>query len=133
MAPPQPAVGKHAASCPPGGGQSSGVRGGCAVSCPPGGGQSSGVRGGCGPEGPFPRARRGPAGFTLLEVLVAVAILSLSLTSLLGSQMASLRATDQARQLSSVAFLAERQLVEIEYELKIDGWGNDDQTFEGDF
>ncbi|MCH9683073.1 MAG: prepilin-type N-terminal cleavage/methylation domain-containing protein, partial [Deltaproteobacteria bacterium] len=32
-------------------------------------------------------------GFTLLEVLVAVAILSISLSSLLSSQMASLRAT----------------------------------------
>ncbi|MCX4242953.1 prepilin-type N-terminal cleavage/methylation domain-containing protein [Paraliomyxa miuraensis] len=73
------------------------------------------------------------AGFTLLEVLIAVAILSISLTSLLGSQMASLRATDQARMLSSVAFLAEGQLVEIEYELQQDGWGQDDQTFDGDF
>jgi len=72
-------------------------------------------------------------GFTLLEVLVAVAILSISLTSLLGSQMASLRATDQARQISSVAFLAEYQLIEIEWELKQDGWGLDDQIFEGDF
>lgn len=78
-------------------------------------------------------ARAAGRGFTLLEVLVAVAILSLSLTSLLGSQMAALRATDHARQLSSVAFLAEAQLVEIEWELKQDGWGLDDQTFDGDF
>ena len=69
--------------------------------------------------------------FTLLEVLVAVAILSLSLTSLLGSQMASLRATDQARRMSSVAFLAEWQLTEIEWELKQDGWGVDDVSFDG--
>ncbi len=83
---------------------------------------------------PSPPARSGHAsGFTLLEVLVAVAILSITLSSLLSSQMASLRATDQARQLSSVAFLAEGQLVEIEWELKQDGWGQDDQTFEGDF
>lgn len=86
-------------------------------------------------------ARKGGArtgGFTLLEVLVAVAILALSLTSLLSSQMASLRATDQARLYSSVAFLAEYQLVEIEWMLKEEfqgtgGWGNDDRTFEGDF
>lgn len=75
----------------------------------------------------------GARGFTLLEVLVAVAILSLSLTSLLGSQMAALRMTDRARQLSAVAFLAEAQLVEIEWELKQDGWGVDDETFDGDF
>ena len=53
----------------------------------------------------------------MLEVLVAVAILSISLSSLLSSQMASLRATDQARQLSSVAFLAEGQRGDIEWEL----------------
>ena len=84
------------------------------------------------------RQRRASArgrGFTLLEVLVAVAILSLSLTSLLGSQMASLRATDRARQLSSVVFLAESKLIDIEWELKQNnnGWGVDDQTFDGDF
>jgi prepilin-type N-terminal cleavage/methylation domain-containing protein len=73
------------------------------------------------------------AGFTLLEVLVAVAILSITLTSLLGSQVASLRLTHEARRLSSVAFLAEGQLIEIEWQLKHDGWGTDDQNFEGDF
>ena len=67
-------------------------------------------------------------GFTLLEVLVAVAILSLSLTSLLSSQMAALRATDQARHYSSVVFLAESQLVEIEWQLRQDGWGVDEHA-----
>ena len=33
----------------------------------------------------------------------------------------------------AVAFLAEAQLIEIEWELKRDGWGVDDQTFDGDF
>jgi prepilin-type N-terminal cleavage/methylation domain-containing protein len=79
------------------------------------------------------RGYGGKAGFTLLEVLVAVAILSITLSSLLGSQIAAIRATDHARRLSSVAFLAEYQLVEIEWELKQEGWGTDDKTFEGDF
>lgn len=83
------------------------------------------------------RTRRHPAnaaGFTLLEVLVAVAILAMSLTSLLSSQMAGLRATNKARMLSTVAFLAEYQLIEIEWQLKEEGgWGTDDRTFEGDF
>jgi prepilin-type N-terminal cleavage/methylation domain-containing protein len=105
MAPPQPPVGKQAAGCPPGGGQAAAVQ-----SC-----------------------LGGKAGFTLLEVLVAVAILSITLSSLLGSQIAAIRATDHARRLSSVAFLAENQLVEIEWELKREGWGTDDKTFEGDF
>jgi prepilin-type N-terminal cleavage/methylation domain-containing protein len=80
-----------------------------------------------------PRKHGGRAGFTLLEVLVAVAILSITLSSLLGSQIAAIRATDHARRLSSVGFLAEAQLIEIEWELKRDGWGTDDKTFEGDF
>ncbi|MCA9710430.1 MAG: prepilin-type N-terminal cleavage/methylation domain-containing protein, partial [Myxococcales bacterium] len=84
-------------------------------------------------RGPARGDRRSARGFTLLEVLVAVAILSISLASLLSSQMASMRATDQARRLSSVAFLAEGQLVDIEWTLKQDGWGQDDQVFEGDF
>jgi type II secretion system protein I len=76
----------------------------------------------------------GAAGFTLLEVLIAVAILSISLTSLVSSQMASLRNTDYARQLSAMVFLAESQLIEIEFELKQEGgWGTDDRIFEGDF
>lgn len=80
------------------------------------------------------RRTKNTKGFTLLEVLVAVAILAMSLTSLLSSQMAGLRATDQARMLSTVSFLAEYQLVEIEWVLKEEGgWGTDDRTFEGDF
>lgn len=92
----------------------------------------SAPKGGHAPRSTRARQKTG-AGFTLLEVLVAVAILSITLSSLLGSQIAAIRATDQARRLSSVAFLAEGQLVEIEWELRRDGWGTDDQTFEGDF
>ena len=55
----------------------------------------------------------GQAGFTLLEVLIAVAILALSLTSLLGSQIDSLRATRYAQGITAAAFLAElKQLLE---------------------
>jgi prepilin-type N-terminal cleavage/methylation domain-containing protein len=108
IAPPQPPVGKQATSCPPGGGCSSRAPGAS-------------------------RKHGGKAGFTLLEVLVAVAILSITLSSLLGSQIAAMRATDQARRLSSVAFLAEYQLVELEWQLMKEGWGTDDKTFEGDF
>ena len=59
------------------------------------------------------RRAKADSGFTLLEVLVAVAILALSLTSLLGSQIESMQATRYARQISAAAFLAEYQLIEI--------------------
>lgn len=84
------------------------------------------------------RARNGygdVAGFTLLEVLVAVAILAISLTSLLTSQMNALRATRYAASITSMAFLAESKLVDIEWQIKEqdDGWGDNDKEFEGDF
>lgn len=80
-----------------------------------------------------PRQPGSNRGFTLLEVLIAVAILSLSLTSLLSSQMASMRATSYARGVSVAAFLAEHRLMEIEWEMQRDGWIAEDKTFEGDF
>ncbi len=73
------------------------------------------------------------AGFTLLEVLIAVAILSMSLTSLLSSQMAAMRATRYARDVSVAAFLAESKLLDLETDMQIEGWGTADKSFEGDF
>ena len=77
----------------------------------------------------------GKPGFTLLEVLVAVAILSISLTSLLTSQMNALRATRYAQSITAMAFLAESKLIDIEYQIKEeeDGWGDNDKEYEGDF
>jgi len=74
-------------------------------------------------------------GFTLLEVLIAVAILAISLTSLLLSQMEAMRATRYARAITTAAFLAEYQIVEIEWLIKEEenGWGDNDKTYEGDF
>ncbi len=76
---------------------------------------------------------RGSAGFTLLEVMIAVAILSMSLTSLLSSQMAAMRATRYARGVSVAAFLAESKLLDLEAQLLVEGWGSDDKNFEGEF
>lgn len=65
---------------------------------------------------------------------MAVAILSLSLTSLLSSQMASMRATSYARSVSVAAFLAEHRLMELEWEMQRDGgWVPEDRNYDGDF
>lgn len=90
---------------------------------PPAGGESETVR----------ADARVVGGFTLLEVMVAVAILSMSLTSLLSSQIAAMRATRYARGVSVAAFLADAKLLDIEAQLLVEGWGTDDKTLEGDF
>jgi prepilin-type N-terminal cleavage/methylation domain-containing protein len=75
----------------------------------------------------------GETGFTLLEVLIAVAILAVSLSSLMASQMNSMAATRYARDISSVALLAEQQIIELEFTHRLEGWVNSDVELEGDF
>ncbi|HDM38018.1 MAG TPA: type II secretion system protein [Candidatus Omnitrophica bacterium] len=55
-------------------------------------------------------------GFTLLEVMVAVAILSLGLSVVIHSFSTSLQALDTSLNLSKVALLAQKKLSEIELE-----------------
>ena len=73
-------------------------------------------------------------GLTLLEVMVAMAILALSMTSLMASQMASIRATRYAQHVTAIAFLAEYQLIEVEYVMRKEGgWVLEDKIYEGNF
>jgi len=66
--------------------------------------------------------------------MVAMAILAMSMTSLLASQTASIRATRYAQQVTAVAFLAEYQLIETEFVLRKEGgWVLEDKIYEGNF
>jgi prepilin-type N-terminal cleavage/methylation domain-containing protein len=79
-------------------------------------------------------SRKYAAGFTLLEVMVAMAILAVSMTSLMTSQMMSIRATRYAQQVTAIAFLAEYQLIEVEYIMRKEGgWVLEDKFYEGIF
>ncbi len=73
------------------------------------------------------------AGFTLLEVLIAVAIMAVVLTSMMGSQLDAMQATRYARDITAAALLAEYQIVELEWQSRKDGWVSADVELDGDF
>ncbi len=62
------------------------------------------------------------AAFTLLEVMVALIILSMSMVVLLDSQSSSVIRTWEARRLSQAIGLARMKMLDIEYELRKDGF-----------
>ncbi len=66
--------------------------------------------------------RKGARGFTLLEVLVAVAILGLGLTAILSAQFSAVSGTAHARHMSVATGLARCKMTEIEQELTHDGF-----------
>lgn len=82
----------------------------------------------------MPSRRPYAAGFTLLEVMIAMAVLAVSMTSLMTSQMQNIRATREAQQLTTIAFLAEYQIIETEYVVRKEGgWVLEDKNYEGYF
>jgi general secretion pathway protein I len=61
-------------------------------------------------------------GFTLLEVLVAVAILGLGLTAILSAQFSAVAGATHARNISVATGLARCKMSEIEEQLRVDGF-----------
>ena len=77
--------------------------------------------------------RRAALGFSLLEVLIALAILGMSLGVLLQSQAQSLDATGRARDYNIASSLMRSKLVDIEAEVLADGFVLGSTESEGDF
>jgi type II secretory pathway pseudopilin PulG len=71
--------------------------------------------------------------FTLLEVMVAFAILSLTLTVLLGIVTNNVRATNHAKQTTAATFLARGKMIEIEDQILYNGFSSDTETEKGTF
>ncbi len=90
-------------------------------------GPSGGRRCTDGPSGGEPR------GFTLLEVMIALAILAMSFTALLGTQSQALIITSYIRDVSVAGLLARGKLVELEHHYKTEGFGTFDEEEDGDF
>jgi general secretion pathway protein I len=74
---------------------------------------------------------RTPRGFTLLEVLVAVAILGLGLATILSAQAGAFASAAHARHLSVATGLLRCKMTEIEEHLYRDGFALVDETGEG--
>ena len=72
------------------------------------------------------------AGFTLLEVMVAVAIIAISFVSLIGSQTQSISIAEIARFETSAAMLARGKIAELEIE-EFETLSSSSGEFEGDF
>lgn len=62
----------------------------------------------------YSMSRSGPAGFTFLEVMVAVAIIAISFVTLMGSQSQSISVAGDSRFNVTAALLAQQKLAEIE-------------------
>ena len=56
------------------------------------------------------------SGFTLLEVMIAMAIIAIALTAVLGSQSQGLSLASEAKFSTTVSFLAQSKMAEIESE-----------------
>ncbi len=76
--------------------------------------------------------RKALGGFTLLEVLMAVAILGLGLTVLLGAQVGMFTNAKRAERLSLAVNVARCRMSELELELLTKGYPMIDQESEGD-
>jgi prepilin-type N-terminal cleavage/methylation domain-containing protein len=73
------------------------------------------------------------AGFTLLEVMVALAILAMTLVVLLEIVTNNVRATNHAKMTTSATFLARAKMVEIEDIVLENGFSEDDESESGTF
>lgn len=71
-------------------------------------------------------------GFTLLEVLVAIAILGLGLTAILGAQVGLFSSASRAEKLTVASNLVRCQMEETEHKLLREGLPVLDETDEGD-
>jgi len=78
-------------------------------------------------------AQRGEAGFSLLEVMVALGVLAMSLVVLAQITTSNVRATYHAKLLTTATFLARAKMSDMEDVILVDGFVDADQEDGGDF
>lgn len=72
-------------------------------------------------------------GYSLIEVLIALAVLSSALTVLMGTMANSGQQAVFSNQLTQASLLARSKMTDIEYELMEDGFSDSDRSFSGTF
>ncbi len=77
-------------------------------------------------------AQRSDKGFTLLEVMVALAIIATALVTLLGTHMMSLNLAQKNKEQSICTFLARQKMEEL-YTIPFDSVANDSGNFGADY
>ena len=73
------------------------------------------------------------SGFTLLEIMVALAILSMTLVVLLEIITNNVRATNHSKMTTTATFLARGKMVDIEDDIIANGFVDNDDAAKGDF
>jgi prepilin-type N-terminal cleavage/methylation domain-containing protein len=77
--------------------------------------------------------RRESLGFSLLEILIAMAILSFSLVALFGHQGVIIQSVDYSNRVSQAIFLLEGKLLDVKHKILSDSIDIFDNCEEGDF
>jgi general secretion pathway protein I len=77
--------------------------------------------------------RKADSGFTLLEIMVAVAILASTLVVLLSIVTNNVRSTNHAKMTTAATFLARTKMVELEDEILDNGFTDNDEVKAGTF
>jgi general secretion pathway protein I len=77
--------------------------------------------------------RRAQHGFTLLEVMVALAILAMTVTVLIEIVTNNVRATNHAKLTTAATFLARAKMIDVEDQVLENGFVDNDETAKGDF
>jgi prepilin-type N-terminal cleavage/methylation domain-containing protein len=77
------------------------------------------------------RERRG--GFTLLEVMIAMAILSVALVALAGINSGAMNMHAYSKRLTVATFLARSKMADLEQKLQSEGLPADDEADDGTF
>lgn len=78
-------------------------------------------------------AERAIGGFTLLEVMIAIGILSISLVAIFDVQATSIQSAGRVKFLTAATLLARSKMVDIEQELTEKGFSDFEEQLDGNF